>query len=89
MLRRRDRKKAMTSPPAPRALVTSDPILRSGRDPLRTPTPHDPLDQLRALATQDLSPMERDLVDAEIHIWEHHRRLQAWTPHGATPAARD
>ena len=65
------------TPPTPRALAMSDPILRSGRVPTLTPTPHDPLDLLRTLARRDLSPIERALVEGEIHTWELHRLLRA------------
>jgi hypothetical protein len=45
----------------------------------------DPLDGLRALARQDLSPLERALVEAEIRTWEHHRLLQEWRRESSTP----
>jgi hypothetical protein len=58
--------------------LRSSSVERTLPAPARAKDPQKPLDHLRALARQDLSPLERAHVDQEIHIWEQHSRLQEW-----------
>jgi hypothetical protein len=70
----------MAHPHATRVSLTDEAVHRSPREPMLILPDElrDPLDRLRALAGQDLSPMERALVEGEIQTWERHRLLQAW-----------
>ena len=53
-------------------------VVRSRPAPAGAGDLQEPLDYLRALARQDLSPFERAHVDQEIHAWEQHSRLKEW-----------
>lgn len=68
----------MDSPLSPIFRARVSPVVRSRFEPVQAGNSQGPLERLRALALQDLSPVERVQVEQEIHTWEQHSRRQAW-----------
>ena len=68
----------MDSPLSPIFRAHVSPVTRSRFAPTQAGNSLGPLERLRVLASQDLSPVERAQIEQEIHTWEQHSRLQDW-----------
>ena len=79
----------MDSPLSPIFPDRVSPVVRSRIAPAQAGNSQGPLERLRALASQDLSPVERAQIEQEIHTWEQHSRLQDWRRRHRSCNARD